>query len=189
MPIKTKTSKCDVSQLKPGTRWSRHSYGTVVGVDTINQAVMIRNEAGDEWSIDAALVQAEFYTADQFEKVEELTRTQMVELILGNPRIVMTINFNKKADPKDLKDYVATLLEEVKKGGKVPGPRKLSGELKKATAGAERTMVGRHSGTTDDFGRLNFTDVENLASNGGLRQVDPRTVNWCIIAGVKYILK
>ena len=58
--------------------------------------------------------------------------------------------------------------------------------LKDATAGEERTMIGRHYGVTDEFGRLRFTAMEK---DGGLRLVDPRTVEWAIIDNIKYELK
>ena len=59
--------------------------------------------------------------------------------------------------------------------------------LQLATAGDERTMIGRHQGVQDDFGRLQFTDME--ATGSPLKQVDPRTVEWSIIGNVKYVLK
>jgi hypothetical protein len=49
-------------------------------------------------------------------------------------------------------------------------------------------MVGRHHGHKDEFGRLQFTDME-VTSGHNLRLVDPRTVEEAIIANVKYVVK
>lgn len=95
----------------------------------------------------------------------------------------MTVYFRKKPEHKTLTGLVTELLD-----GNInrPGLRKLSTMLKEATAGEERTMIGRHYGVSDEFGRLRFTAMEK---DGGLRLIDPRTVEWAIIDGVKYELK
>ena len=183
----TKTAgKCDASKLKAGTKFSRISYGTIIRANPIE--VVVRNEEGTEWNITPNLVETEFFTPDQFDKVEEVNRTQMVQAIINNPRIVMTVTFRKQVDPKELKAAVIKLLDDEKAGRTRPGPRKLSSLLKEATEGDLRTMIGRHYGNKDEYGRLQFTDME-VTSGIPLRQVDPRTVEEAIIANVKYVLK
>jgi len=173
--------KSNAAALKPGDKWSRHSYGQVVRRDF--QSVVVKNENGLEWSIDAGLFEKEFNVADQFQFVEKVNRTKMVEKIVASAQLVMTVHFRKKPEHKTLVDTVTNLLD-----GNLPHPkpRALSSLLKGATAGEERTMIGRHYGTTDDFGRLQFTAMEK---DGGLRLIDPRTVEWAIIDNVKYELK
>jgi len=66
--------------------------------------------------------------------------------------------------------------------------------LKTALEGEERTMVGRHYGSQDEFGRIKFIDMDaklDPAKDYDTRQrlVDPRTLNWLILKGVKYIVK
>jgi hypothetical protein len=173
--------KSNARQLKRGDKWSRHSYGEVV--DFRPGAVTVRNEHGLEWTIDASLFEKEFNVADQYAKVEKVNRTEMVEKITAAARLVMTVHFRKKPEHKTLTNLVTELLD-----GNIsrPGPRKLSTMLKEATAGEERTMIGRHYGVSDEFGRLRFTAMEK---DGGLRLIDPRTVEWAVIDGVKYELK
>jgi hypothetical protein len=178
--------KCNANNIKPGTKYSRISYGTIVRVDY--DTVTLRNEEGIEWGIAKQLVDAEFYTPDQFDSVKEVNRTDMVQAIVSNPRIVMTVTFKKQADPKDLKTTVLKLLQDTKAGAKIPATRKLSTILKQATEGESRTMVGRHHGGTDEFGRLQFTDME-VDSGHNLRLVDPRTVEEAIFGNVKYKVK
>ena len=182
----SKHLKCDPVQIKKGTKFSRISYGTIVS--TRRGEITVRNEAGNEWTITPELVAAEFYTPDQYLDVQELSRTEMVKAIVGNPHIVMTVNFNKQADAKDLREAVTELLDDEKAGRTRPGPRKLANFLKTATTGQERTLVGRHYGKTDEFGRIQFTDME-VEQGHNLRQVDPRTVQWAVFGNVKHVLK
>lgn len=181
-------NKCDTSKLEVGTKFSRISYGEIVNVGHFGGQLTVRNEQGTEWSITPTLVEAEFFTPDQFTKVEEVNRTEMVQAIVGNPRIVMTVTFKKQAKPADLKAAVIQLLDDEKAGRTRPGTRKLGTLLSAATEGETRTMIGRHQGNQDEFGRLQFTDME-VTSGMPLRQVDPRTVEEAIIANVKYVLK
>lgn len=173
--------KSDAAALKPGDKWSRHSYGQVVRAN--RQSVVVKNDNGLEWTIDDNLFEKEFNVADQFQTVEKVSRSEMVEKIVGAARLIMTVHFRKKPEHKTLVEAVTRLLD-----GDLdrPKPRALSKLLKDTTAGEERTMVGRHYGTSDDFGRLQFTAME---AGGGLRLIDPRTVEWAIIDNVKYELK
>lgn len=181
MATETKSeTKSNVAMLKPGDKWSRHSYGEVVASNL--RSIRVKNENGLEWTIDADLFEKEFNVADQFQSVLTVNRTEMVEKITQAARLVMTVHFRKKPEHKTLVDTVNKLLD----GSTRPKPRALSKLLRDAAAGKERTMVGRHYGTSDEFGRLQFTAMEK---GGGLRLIDPRTVEWAIIDGVKYELK
>jgi hypothetical protein len=186
MTTATKATRCEASKLRKGTKFSRISYGEIVGI--YRREITVRNEAGTTWTISPDIVEDEFYTPDQFTEVKEVNRTEMVQAIVSNPRIVMRVTFKKKPDPKDLKSAVGQLLDDVEAGGKRPGVRKLASILKEATEGQTRVMIGRHSGALDEFGRLQFTDME-VTKGHNLRQVDPRTVEEAIVAGIKFVLK
>lgn len=185
MTTKTKPDTCSASKLKKGTKWSRISYGEIV--DTNYNEITVRNEKGKEWNITPAIVEDEFFTPDQFEEVKEVNRTEMVNAIVSNARIIMSVHFKKKPDHKTLVGLVTDLLDDENGGRTRPGSRKLSSLLKIATAGEDRTMIGRHQGVQDEFGRLQFTDMES--SGMPLKQVDPRTVEWAIVGNTKFILK
>jgi len=184
MATATKTKKSNARKLVAGDHWSRNSYGKVVAVH--QDEVIVENDQGTRWAIDPPLFEAEFNTADQFTDTQKITRTDMVKKIVSSARVVMTIFFRKKPEHKTLVEAVNLLLNSP---GKRPGPRQLSKLLKEATAGEERTMVGRHYGTQDEYGRIQFLDVEGLGSGTGLKTVDPRTVEWCIIENVRYEIK
>jgi len=66
--------------------------------------------------------------------------------------------------------------------------------VKKALEGEERTAVGRHFGVTNEFGRVPFIDMDKEKGDkpdwdARNIQVDPRTINWLIVKGIKYKLK
>lgn len=185
MTTKINPDKCSATKLKKGTKWSRISYGEILDI-SYNQ-ITVRNEKGTEWTVTPAIVEDEFFTPDQYEEVKEVNRTEMVNAIVGNARIIMSVHFKKKPDHKDLVSTVTELLDDEKGGRTRLSSRKLSSLLKAATAGEDRTMIGRHQGVQDEFGRLQFTDMESPGVP--LKQVDPRTVEWAIVGNVKYVLK
>ena len=96
--------------------WPRAELIEIVFVVAFGGPLTVRNEQGTEWTITPTLVGAEFFTPDQFTKVEEVNRTDMVQAIVGNPRIVMTVTFKKQAKPADLKAAVIQLLDDEKAG-------------------------------------------------------------------------
>ena len=172
----------NANTLKIGERFSRHSYGTIV--DVKKDKILVRNSEGFEWGMDKDIAEKELCSASQYKDVVHVNRTELTEVIASNKRVAMTVNFNKKPDAKEQKALLKRLI--------LGGPQKLttrilSGALKKLETGPERTMIGYHFGEYDAFGRLVFTDME--ATDGHMRTVDPRTVNWCVVAGTKYELK
>ena len=84
------------------------------------------------------------------------------------------------------------------KGGKILSEaefkKKIASAVSDALVGEERTMVGRHYGSQDEFGRIRFIDMEEKKDDTKdydtrQRLVDPRTICWLILRGVKYKVK
>lgn len=175
------TKKSATSEPKAGDFFSRLSYGEIVSVGP--DFVTVRNEKGNAWDVGRQIFDDEFVVATVYQKEEEVNQTELIQKITGAQRVAITVNFNKQAKHTDLVDQVHEWLT----GDAPKNKRALSKELKTVTAGPERTMTGRHFGTTDDRGRIQFLDVEN--ANKGMKLVDPRSVNWAIIEGVKYVVK
>lgn len=164
-----------MSKVEVGAAWSRHSFGKVLAVTPT--AVTVENEAGKSWQVDPKLFADEFKTSSEsdFTKTESLSRTATIQKFENLVGQAVTVNFNKKVDKADLlkkvcacKSNLAAVIKTLEDG--------LDGE--------ERTMTGYHRGARDDFGRLHFTEL----GQGG-RLVDPRTINWFIADGVKYVVK
>ena len=176
IPAET-TTRCDARKIKVGDVFSRHSFGKVTAIDRHNGLLTIENSNGNSWNIGPEIVELEFSFAEQFETEETVSRTRLIELMTELPRTAMTINFNKKPDPK----AIAKALE----GGKGSESAKAwTAKVDKLIAGDERTMVGYHTLSFDEHRRLRFQE-----SGSGQRLVDPRTLNWMISYRTKFVVK
>lgn len=158
----------------------------------VGDKVQLGTESGKSVVLDKGYVEVLLTSADQYETTEKITRTELAELLVKNPNVAMTVNFNKKVDEKEvLKEMLDvhrnTAPKDVEKQFKLA--------VKKALEGEERTAVGRHNGHINQFGRLDFIDMgkEKKSSSAGYDgrqiQVDPRTINWLILRGVRYEAK
>ena len=176
--IPTETAKrCDARKLQVGDVYSRHSFGKIIELNPFQGSATIQNVNGDKWTIGLSVLELEFTIAKQYDEEDKVSRTALIELIKGYPRTAMTINFNKKVDPKE----AAKALEN----GKGTMSQKDWQALVSANqVGPERTMVGFHNNGYDEHGRLKFQE-----SDKGQRLVDPRTINWAIVNRVRLIVK
>lgn len=148
-------------------------------------------EAGESIIVDNKYVDAFLTSASSFSREEKMTRTDIQKEVLASSGVVMTINFNTKVDEKELFDEVMSNV----RGATIADMEKaIRKGIKKGITGEERTIKGRHFGKLNSTGRIDFIDMEakrDLSKDydDRQRQVDPRTINWAIIKGVKYIVK
>lgn len=182
---------------KNGSYWSRNSYGTVV--DTGKKrglgVLCIENEDGFRWDITKDIVDKEFAFNDQYTDEQKVTRTEIIKVFNNNARVIMTVNFNKKLDDKE---FTKKLKDLYPNKGKVASRAAYELSIEELVGdhfvGEERTMIGRHYGNADDFGRTRFIDMEqdrdmSKVYDSRQRLVDPRTINWLIVDGTKYMRK
>lgn len=176
-----------VDKLKQGDKWSRLSYGTVVGF--VGHNVIVRNEKGNEWEIGRSIFEDEFDTV-QYTSVEQVTRTEMAQVVLSRPSVVMQVEYRKQPVTKDLVDTVLDMIANPDEYRTKNGFSKIKvgRALKGPTAGKKRTMIGRHNANMNESGRIDFIDME-VTEGSPLRQIDPRTIERVIVGGVCYELK
>jgi hypothetical protein len=103
----------------------------------------------------------------------------------------MTISFNKQIKEADV---VKEIMEAYEGSTIKTMETAIKKAVKHAIVGVERVMVGRHFGELNEFGRVNFVDMEedkdmSKTYDNRIRQVDPRTVNWIVVRNVKYTVK
>lgn len=181
IPTET-TNRCDANKVKVGDVYTRSSFGTITNIVTEydpitrrNQTMMsILNSNGDVWNIGKEIVALEFSFAEQFDDEETVSRTRMIEIMIENPRTAMTINFNKKPDPKKIS-------KELEAGKNGQTAKVWNAKVKALLQGEERVMVGYHTCGFDEHRRLRFNE-----SGKGQRLVDPRTLNTMIVNRVFY---
>jgi hypothetical protein len=172
-----------------GKHFSETQYYTLVS--NKNGAAVLKTDDGQDVEIGKEYIEQCLVSADEFKTQKTVTRTEAANIFQSNPLIAMTVNFNTKVKEVDV-------LKEVMDAVGSASIKNIEGAvksaIKKAINGEERTIVGRHYGELNEFGRMNFIDMEAQKDttknyDTRFRQVDPRTINWLIIKGVKYNVK
>lgn len=168
--------KCSFDKLVVGERLSEVQYYEVEkkGSDSIT----VRNERGFSFNVSKAIVEEGMHSSLQVEEEIECVRTEMSRVLREHAgETVFTVCFKKKPDVKALKEAFNdpnTLVKTQK-------------QMTEMLEGEERVMTGylinvNHDGT----GRLL---VRELDGDYVSKQVDPRTLQWLILRGKKYVLK
>lgn len=153
--------------------------------------IQIRNDHGTLITVDAGYVNACLTSASQFTDTKAVSKTEAATVFLASTGVAITVNFNKQVKEADVIKEIMGAYEDSTPKGMETAVKKA---VKKALGGEERTMTGYYHGAPNEFGRVNFVDMEVAQEKGKdydtrLRQVDPRTLNWFIVRGVKYTVK
>lgn len=175
--------------LKPGTALSEAQFYTVEKI--VGDKVQLQTETGGHVVVDKPYVENYLTSADQYSETKTISRTEAAAILLANPGVVMTVCFNKQVKETDVIKEIMTAYEGATPKAMETAVKKA---VKKALTGEERVMVGRHFGELNDLGRINFIDMEvpkeaGKAYDTRIRQMDPRTINWMICRGTKYVVK
>lgn len=168
--------------LRKGDVLSETQYYTVMEV--LPTKVKVKSDDGTIIELGAGYVDQCVTSANQFEKTEKITRTALADKFLTSTRVALTVNFNQKVDEKSVEEKLRTALSK-------PKTVDVKSLVKEVTTGEERTLVGVHYGSVNEFGRVQIVDMQlekdaTKAYDTRLRQVDPRSINWLIVDGVKY---
>lgn len=184
-----KGSVTKFSKLKPGDICSETQYYTVV--KTSGDKVQIKNDNGTDIVVDRGYVESCLKSANQFTSEKNVNMTEAAAIFLNSSRMAITVNFNKQVKEADV-------VKEIMEAYASSTPKEIEAKVKKsvksALTGVERTIVGRHYGELNDLGRVQFVDMETERTSGKdydtrLRLVDPRTINFMIVNGIKYTIK
>lgn len=168
------------------------NYFTVKEVSGSN--VVLTNQNGQDMRSNLNTVQNAMQSADEFKKEEKLNQTDLINIVLNNPRTAMSIYFQKQDSPKTKKIYDAEVqaqAEEIQKAllaKGMPGVMEiLKNPVKDYIPGEMRLIKGYYVGSQDERGRFNFVDMEDPKKL--TKGVDPRTVNFVIVNNIKYSIK
>jgi len=182
----------DIKKLEQGEVLSESQFYKVVKVK--GDKVQLETDTGENIIVTSQYVENFLSSAKQHSSVVKLNRTELTDKFLSCPRVAMTVNFHKQAKPTDIKKAIVELYPN--KGGKLMSEAEFAKKVSKAVnlKGEERTMTGRHYGGQDINGRVSFIDMEKEKGSKSdydarKRLVDPRTLNWLIVGGVKYEVK
>lgn len=181
--------KTNFKNLKKGSKLSETQYYSVEKV--AGDKVQLKNGIGQDIVVDRGYVEDCLTSADQYEKEEKISKTDLTKLFLENPNIVFTVSFNKQVKETDVTKEIMDVYETSTPKTMAEAVKKA---VKKALSGEERVLVGYHTGVQDSFGRVNAIDM-NIEKDGSkdyntaLRLVDPRNLNYLILKGTKYVVK
>lgn len=184
----------DYSKLKPGCKLSETQYYVVDKVG--NGQVFLKNDFGEDIVVDSTYAEKCLVSADQYKDEKTMSRTDITNLFLSSTNVALTVNYNKQVKEDEVKKQLYALYPN--KGGKILSEaefkKKIASAVSDALVGEERTMVGRHYGSQDEFGRIRFIDMEKKKDDTKdydtrQRLVDPRTINFLILRGIKYVVK
>lgn len=186
------------SKVKVGEILSETSFFVVqqVGVS----GVTVNDDLGNTLNISHEYVDKILNSADNYTSEENRTTTQLADIFINNPRVAMTVAFYKKDTPKTKtalkkeKEAMVARFQEARVSD-IAGlvEEFINNPITATIPGELRIMKGRHYGNMDDLGRIQFVDMEAARGtgehDGRNRQVDPRTITYVIVNGVKYNLK
>ena len=188
------------AELKEGDKVGELQFYTVTKKQ--GDKVQLKNDYNDGFVVvDEPYVESYLTSASEFMEERTVGKIEAANIFLASPRIPLTVNFNKQVKEKEAKEQMYLLYAN--KGGKVLSEadykKKVNDVVKSIIVGEERTMVGRHYSELNELGRVQFVDMEEpkvikTSADGKeydsrLRQVDPRSIRWMIIKGIKYTVK
>lgn len=148
---------------------------------------MFSTKSGFDFNATNSIVEEAMYSANQFTSTEAVSQTELAEKLMNSNGDIFTVNFDKQATD----DTVTTKLNEatVADLGTAPKRKALAKRLR---VGEERTLIGHLVATEPVMGRSKVVDLEQQfgAPNAyAMRLVDHRSINWIILANVKYTKK
>jgi hypothetical protein len=156
--------------------------------------VQLQNQKGENIVVDKEYLEA-INSHDRVKSEEKVSQTDLINLILSNPKTVMTVYFQKQDTPKTkktIKEETTKWVEEAKSAflsrGIVGLEEFATKPVKDYVEGEMRLMKGYHFGGVDERGRIQFKDMEEVNLDI-FKAVDPRTTVYVIVNNVKYIKK
>lgn len=177
--------RCKVSDLEQGQFVSRRQYLKITGKN--GNRVNFVTESGLDFNATNDIVEEAMFSANQFDRTEKVSQTELAEKLMNSNGDIFTVNFNKQ--PTD--ESVTTKLSEatVADLGTAATRKALAKRLRD---GEERTLIGHLVATEPVMGRSKVVDLEqqfDKPNTYAMRLVDHRSINWLILANVKYTHK
>lgn len=164
--------------LKKGDWLSRISYIRIL--EQTSKGYRVENASGFSWTIGEDIIENECEPAFECEGTENMTQTQLVDLLLTEARgCVVEVRFTKKQTPERiLQQLSGTDVSSMSKAA----AKKFASQL---LIGEERVLVGYVIGT-DMSGRIKMVDL-NISDKNNVRLVDPRTLSEVTLRKKKYV--
>lgn len=177
--------------MKQGQFLSERTYYTIKSVQ--GDRVIATTSTGDDVELSVDYINTFCSNASVFITTKKVNQTELLKIIASNSSTAMTIEYQKVDVAKSGKTYRTELADraEVLKNdfllrGVVALEEALKNPVLNYTPGALRTIVGYPTGVINDNGLLAFIDAEDKFT---LKQVNPRTIKYVMVDGMKYVKK
>jgi hypothetical protein len=199
MASKTAAKTPSKAGVSKGSILSETSFYVVKEVKS--DVVIVTDDFGHEISLGKKYVDQITVSADWYDSEEPKSMTELAEIFINSPRIAMSVSFITKSTEKTKKEFEAekaSKIQEIQNANLNTASSLLSdlieNPITRTIPGHLRVIKGRHYGKVDDLGRIHFIDMEagrdaTKTYDTRSRQVDPRTIQWLVVNGVKYFLK
>ncbi len=177
------------NKLKAGEVLSESQHYTVKRIN--RDTVVLQPDQGEEIQVNAAYAENMLTSGEQFSKEEKIGKTEIAALLLANPYVALTVNYNKQVKAEDIEKEILVAYENA-------SPREFKDAVTKAVKhtlnGELRTMSGFHYGKMDELGRLQFIDMKverdpRKEYDTRQRLVDTRQIHYLILRDTKYTVK
>ena len=107
------------------------------------------------------IVEEGMYSASQFTRTVELSRTGLCEVLEGAGDSIFTVNFNKQLKEKEVADEILAAIADAGADADAKAlAKKIKAAVKKGVGGELRTLVGYLVQTEARMGRSQVIDLE-----------------------------
>lgn len=177
--------------MKKGNFISETTYYVVdtVGKDSVEVVTL----SGQKVKLSTKYINALCNNAHDYIEEVKISQTELINILISNSRIAMSVYFQKANKAKTKKAFNAEKQAKIDEIQLAPASKVadllmdlMDNPILDYTPGDMRLIVGYHNGSIDERGRLSFVDVED---NNILKAVDPRTIEYVIVGNKKYIKK
>lgn len=175
---------CDPIKLASGHYVSELQFYRV-HQHNVHGGIELENERGFKFTVSKSIISEGYYSADQYDKEESVTRTELIEIFSRCWGAVFTVEFKKQPKQTEINKVIASM-----QGETVAKQKKA---IKEAMSGEHRKMVGYLTSTETGFGRSMCIDLKKEKGNGKwdgrIVQVDHRSIESLIFKNVKYVVR
>lgn len=151
----------------------------------------LTNSKGEQLQITDGLLGTTTYSASQYTIHEEVSATQLAQLVTEVGDTVFTASFQKLPTAKDIEETIKGLNR-----GSIVSTKETFKRVKDVFNGEERVIVARLLSIEALMGRAKVIDLEvdfelKKTGNAGssIRLIDLRNLNWIVFKGTKFIKK
>lgn len=184
------TKRLDVQKLRVGEWLFEVQYYEVIKIKEDTGDVVLRNNRGYNFEVTPEVVEEGMISATQFESEQDVTRTELIDILERAGATIFTVCFFKQPKEKDVLDEtLAVLRQEV---GQVDLPtleKHVKQAIKRSIHGEERIIVGHLIQSEPKMGRSQVVDLSVPHTEHSIRLVDHRSLQWMILRGVKYVVR